>query len=115
MKLPARRKKAKRPTGRGPVDCRPHLQWIRGHWCSVKGLECFGNVEAHHVKTRGAGGGDDMTVPLCSFHHARLDSPGWSQKRFEGMYGLDLHAVAARLWGNSPHGIKYRREAEGAA
>ena len=76
---------------------------------------CQGSVEAHHVKTRGAGGGDNQTVPLCSYHHAQLDSPAWSQPLFEGRYGLDLHAIAARLWGNSPHGIKYRRDSERAA
>ncbi len=104
------------------VQCRGHLQWIRGYPCSAPttGLvrhddgrtPCAGRIEAHHQKTRGAGGGDEQAVPLCASHHRQLDSPGWSQKRFEELYKVDFARIAADLWRDSTAGIKYRMERE---
>jgi hypothetical protein len=56
--------------------------------------------DAHHAVTRGAGGKDADTVPLCpgpGGHHALLDSPGWSQKRLEQEVGISFATVAVRL------------------
>lgn len=38
-----------------------------------------GRVEAHHLKTRGAGGRDDVTIPICWRCHDELHREGrWS-------------------------------------
>lgn len=112
--LPKRRKR-ERMGVRTPERVRSdgHIQWVRGHNCLVyahpKGRQdCEGKVQAHHVRTRGAGGGDEQVVPLCVIHHAQLDSPGWSSKRFEEVYGLNMAKIAAELWLSSPHGVRYR-------
>lgn len=97
------------------IRCPGHLKWVRGFHClaslfarAVPGLiPCGGNIEAHHVRTRGAGGGDEQVVPLCHDHHMQLDSPGWSAKRFEEAYRLHMAETAASLWRQSPHRIRY--------
>lgn len=47
-------------------------------------------VDPHHSPTRGAQGTKDpeklhpgKTSPVCRWHHGMLDSPGWSERRFE--------------------------------
>lgn len=102
------------------IECQPHRKWVRGfECCAAKALRqglnekgvipCAGQMEAHHSKTRGAWGGDETVVPLCHDHHMQLDSPGWSQKKFEAVYRVDFADTAARLW-NDPknrHRIRY--------
>lgn len=121
MILPKRHKRAKMGV-REPnrIECPAHLKWVRGHECLCAGhgrfgFECKGRIEAHHQRTRGAGGGDDQAVPLCAFHHALLDSPGWSQKRMEEEWKVDFEQTAAQLWLVSEHGKRWRREREKAA
>lgn len=94
------------------VRCPAHLKFVRGFQCCANVPTVCPNwrIEAHHSTTRGAGGGDETVVPLCQFHHAQLDSPGWSQARFESAYNVDLRAIAADLWQRSPAGRKYRME-----
>ena len=48
--------------------------------------------EAAHVRSRGAGGGPDDLVPLCSGHHSEQHTAG--TKTFEKRHGLDLRAEA---------------------
>ena len=94
-----------------------HLQWVRGFPCTVAAIfgpnACNGRVQSHHVKTRGAGGGDDQVVPLCVLHHAQLDSPGWSSRRFEAVYGIDMKRIAAWLWDrDTRHRLAWERKVE---
>lgn len=126
MPKPRRRPRVRcniRPSKR--VECRAHLQWIRGFPCSAPttGLirhtdgrvACSGRIEAHHQKTRGAGGGDEQAVPLCQVHHAQLDSPGWSQRRFEEAYKINFAGIAADLWQQDAlHRIRWERKMEKA-
>jgi uncharacterized protein DUF968 len=75
-----------------------HLAWVRSLPCSVPG--CSGQiVQAHHVR-KGAGTalkpGYAFTVPLCVAHHYEGDNNGW--RTFEVRHGLDLSAIAAKLW-----------------
>lgn len=120
-----RRRKPERmmpPKEGAPISCRPHLQWVAGHYCCIAGrvaIEgpmkgqqhvCEGRIDPHHVKTRGAGGGDEQVAPLCRLAHSQLDSPGWSQPLFERAYSIDLANIAADLWKRSPHGQRYRNE-----
>lgn len=104
------------------VSCPSHARWVRGFECLGLGKvatdgplrgqahQCWGRIEAHHATTRGAGGGDDVLVPLCSGLHSQLDSPGWSQPLVERAYGLNFHKTAAELWLKSPHGRRYRAD-----
>ena len=111
--FPKRRKKPRmglRESAR--IKCPAHLRYVRGFECVAGPLGkygCQGRIEAHHVRTRGAGGGDEQVVPLCSLHHAQLDSPGWSSKKFEAVYAIDMKAIAERLWFRSPHRRKHEK------
>jgi hypothetical protein len=118
--IPARRKRPKMmaPKDDAPIKCPGHMKWVRGHECSVAGKgvfgplgtfvgfhECEGRMEAHHVKSRGAGGGDEQVVPLCSLAHKNIhDGCG-----FSGVSGSDLALIAKRLWQASPHRVAYER------
>jgi hypothetical protein len=78
-----------------------HLAWIRTLPCSVPG--CRSDIiEAHHVR-KGAGVGlkpaDRNAVGLCVDHHTEGHQQGW--RTFEVKHGLDLSAIAARLWTES--------------
>jgi hypothetical protein len=78
-----------------------HLSWIRSQPCSVPG--CRGDtIEAHHVR-KGAGvalkPSDRYATPICAEHHAEGHTGGW--RSFEVKHGLDLAAIAARLWAES--------------
>jgi hypothetical protein len=67
-------------------------------------------MEAHHVTTRGAGGGDETAVPLCSDAHKRVHDMGVIS--FQARYKVDLDSIAAKLWEISPHGKRYRLSAQ---
>jgi hypothetical protein len=68
----------------------------RGPWWSEMG-RCDGPVAACHVKTRGAGGQDAGNLfPACSLHHHVQHTVGI--KTFQEWFGLDLRAIAARVW-----------------
>jgi len=93
------------------VDCAGHLKWVRGHICLVEGVNghtCSGRIEAHHVISRGAGGGDEQVVPLCSGAHDDGHLRGWDT--FARDYGVDLDKIAAAFWQQSPHRARYERE-----
>jgi len=120
--IPKRKKRAKMGLRESTViKCAGHLQWVRGHECLCAGKmdrvvvgddyalvphECFGKIEAHHVVSRGAGGGDEQVVPLCSKAHADGHKMGW--ETFQKRYRVDLASTAAELWKLSPAGKRYR-------
>jgi len=58
---------------------------------------CDGPIEAHHVKTRGAGGlAKNNLIGLCLQHHSEIHGGG---VRFFAMaYDIDAKAEATRLW-----------------
>lgn len=51
--------------------------------------------EPHHVPTRGAGGVDKDTVPLCRTHHREWHDIG--EQSFDAKYGVNLRAVAKAI------------------
>lgn len=122
---PQRRKRQRFGTreNEGPLKCAGHLQWVRGHECCLTGKwrivrdnsgapftqdhVCEGRMEAHHSTTRGAGGGDDVAVPLCTKAHMEGHKIGWTT--FEKRWGVDLAKISAELWKASPHRIKWER------
>lgn len=72
-----------------------YLRFVRSHLCLVPG--CQRKAEAHHVTTRGAGGGDYTAAPLCRDHHAALHNVGLVA--FEDAHALNLWREVARLLG----------------
>jgi len=116
MNLPRRRKSPRMGLRESSViRCPGHLQWTRGNLCVVRHSAvspdcyvCVNQTHAHHVKTKGAGGGDEQVVAMCSIHHSEIHNIG--VETFEKKYGINLADEAANGWLVSPHGIRYRRE-----
>ena len=109
MILPKRRRHAKMNVRERPqVRCQGHLKWIRGHDCSIKGLNghsCRGKVEAAHVR-RGTDGGmgvkpsDIWTIPLCSMSHKWSHDNG--EAALERLFRVNLKEIAEGLARLSP-------------
>lgn len=122
MALP---RKKTRPRTKQPdpdkVDSKGHLQFLRTRFdCAVAGkirpgerhhLACGGKMHAHHVRTVGAGGGDNEAVPLCAVHHSQIHTLGW--RTFGAAYGVNLPKMAADLWWEDDyHRIAWERKKE---
>ncbi len=72
-----------------------YLDYIRSLPCAVSG-GCKGQIAAHHVKTKGAGGKDrGGTIPLCVLHHDEWHFRG--RINFQMKYGLDAPKEAKLL------------------
>tara|TARA_Y100000310_G_scaffold338946_1_gene430081 strand:- start:643 stop:990 length:348 start_codon:yes stop_codon:yes gene_type:complete len=102
-----RRKNKRMGVKEAPPSYPAHLKWIRGNECCVAlhSTLCLGKMHAHHVKTKGAGGLDNQTVPLCNFHHGELHTTG--RDTFEGKYGVNLANLAEDYARISPHRKKW--------
>lgn len=111
MTLPKRRKWAKADILNGyQIRSTGHLQWIRGHCCSVQNTACQGRIEAAHVRCSLDGGmglkpGDDWTISLCSYHHMQQHQVG--EREFEKIHKIDMQTLAAEFWRKSPHRLKH--------
>lgn len=73
----------------------PYLAWIRLQPCILKGRaghHCYGPIAACHVKTRGAGGGDEQVFPGCVIAHAAQEG---KTKQFEATWAISLKESAA--------------------
>lgn len=111
--LPKRRKRPPMGLREEPqIRCDSHLQWVRGHACSVGGSSgqgCSGRIEAAHVRTGTDGGlgvkpSDTHTIPLCSGHHQEQHTIG--ESAFERRYGINMRQIADGLARISPHRMK---------
>lgn len=69
-----------------------YLNFVRKADCCVVGCNHV-FAEPHHLRTRGAGGGDYTAIPLCRVHHSELHHIG--PARFEKEHALSLGAVNA--------------------
>lgn len=67
-------------------------EWVRLLRCLVCGDH---EVEAHHVKTRGAGGTSEHLVPFCTAHHRQYHDQG--RETFEATHDIDLTLEALDL------------------
>ena len=69
-----------------------YLKAARAGKCRVCGQT---PCDAHHVKAKGAGGGDDQVIPLCRKHHAEWHSLGVGRflKRHPVEGGYDLRGL----------------------
>ena len=96
-------RRKKRLTGREPVRSPTHRAWVRRHECVVPACNGEYHPEAHHAKTKGAGGGDEWCVSLCRMHHVGLGGVHQGGRRtFMERYGIDLEAIAKRFAEASP-------------
>lgn len=68
-----------------------YLDWLRQQPCCI-GRMCDGPTEPSHIKTRGAGGGDEKAVPHCAKHHRLFHSMG--RQTFDAQYGDQLFLAA---------------------
>lgn len=68
-----------------PFKSQSYLSHVRSMQCIVCGSN---DTVAHHVKTRGSGGGDTFAVPLCAEHHNEIHTIGIDT--FQERYGINL-------------------------
>ncbi len=84
--------KSRFPKRRDPA----FLAFIRERFCCIWDCPAYGEaeIEAAHVKTRGAGGDDiGNAVPLCRKHHREQHAIGI--RSFEERHNIDMQAMAA--------------------
>lgn len=89
------------PPAPKPVRIRDkvYLGYIRLLPCVLNGIsKCEGKVEAMHVISKGAGGGDHLVAPGCAGHHRVFGKSvhRMGAKSFDRYYGICL-ADLARL------------------
>jgi 5-methylcytosine-specific restriction endonuclease McrA len=70
-----------------PLRKKSNLDLIKKQGCKVCGKR---NVDAHHIVSRGAGGGDELSnlIALCREHHTEIHTIG--KETFGDKYGLDI-------------------------
>lgn len=68
---------------------RDYLDFIKDFECAVWKCERL-PCDPHHVTTVGARGSDLSAVPLCRYHHNKIDSPGWGRNTFQKHYGINF-------------------------
>jgi hypothetical protein len=101
--------KSRFPKRRDPA----YIAWIHTQPCILYGNggtygvplghRCISELEACHVRSRGAGGDDRANVvPMCRILHQQQHT--WGIKTFEAFWRIDLAAEAKRLFG------QYQRE-----
>jgi len=74
------------------VRDREYLAFVRTHPCAVCNER---GVQAHHLKTRAAGGSDYHAVPLCADHHVEWHKLG--DRTFTERHTVNLWKVSAQL------------------
>lgn len=116
-------KRRTKPRRTKAIKCRAHLDWVITEFdCSLKGKvdkvtgelhECSGRIDPDHIVTRGAGGGDEQTWPLCRRAHDLRGTMGIEE--FQRRFGVDAKETAKELWDISPAGRAYRYKQSRAA
>jgi len=64
-----------------------YLAYIKTLHCLCKNSACTGDIAPHHVFTRGSGGSDYETIPLCAYHHNEAHNTG--RNTFARKYIMD--------------------------
>ena len=77
------------------IELGPQAVLCRISPCAVRGCKFRGQCEAHHYPSRGAGGLDADTLPLCPDHHDEVHRIG--AKSFEVKYGVSLVEERERM------------------
>ena len=66
-----------------------YLEYIKTLPCIALGSHvCVGDIVPHHSVTRGAGGSDYLTVPVCYAAHQTIHNLG--RVRFESASGVSI-------------------------
>ena len=73
-----------------------YLDYIKMQPCIIHDSDCIGDISPHHTKTKGSGGNDLLTVPLCAYHHHRVHFLG--RKTFQQRYNVDFMCEITRLY-----------------
>jgi len=74
------------------IESLGHLRLVRAKSCVV----CQkGEVDAHHLDSKGSGGSDLSTVPLCRSHHREYHAMGLIL--FEEKYNVNLWREAWKI------------------
>ena len=87
------KKNAKRAKKRREEAFGDKADWIRSLSCAT--CHTRRGIQAHHARSRGAGGKAESMVPLCWRCHRTLHDTG--VVTFEERTGIGLHALAERL------------------
>lgn len=60
------------------MKSKKNLDFIKTLPCMVSDKKCVGPIDAHHWRTRGAGGLDELLnlAPLCRRHHTEVHQIG---------------------------------------
>ena len=75
---------------------RERVEWMQAQPCATCGAKPPSEVS--HVRSRGAGGGPDDTIPQCRRCHRRLHALGI--RTFGARFGVDLEQLVARYASN---------------
>jgi len=70
-----------------PLKDKNNVEFVKTLRCVVCGM---GNVDCHHIVSRGAGGGDELKnlLALCRKHHTEIHAIG--RETFHAKYNLVL-------------------------
>jgi hypothetical protein len=68
-----------------------YLEYIKTLPCCCRDNDCTGDSVPHHTITKGAGGSDLLTVPLCGFHHYKVHL--WGRSAFQTFYNIDFQDI----------------------
>lgn len=69
------------------IQNKRYVEWVKTHPCAVLHAHA-GEVDAHHLVSRGAGGSDYTCVPLCRRAHTEYHALGISE--FEEKHKANL-------------------------
>lgn len=64
--------------------------------CACLSPKCYGPIDHHHIKTRGAGGKDSDCILLCRAHHSECHNIG--RKTFYKKYKHCWTETENRIW-----------------
>jgi len=87
------------------IQDKMYLAYIKGLPCLCRDNLCIGDIVPHHTKTKGSGGSDYLTVPLCGFHHAEVHSVG--RTTFQRVHNINFTHEIIRI------SIIYRKQTWG--
>jgi hypothetical protein len=70
-----------------------YLDFVVEHKCCA--CDNIYTITVHHTKTRGAGGSDYLTVPLCAKCHMQIEQVG--QRKFCTEWNIDFNTIIINL------------------
>jgi hypothetical protein len=79
---------------------RLHMAKVALMPCAVKGEDCYGRVEVHHIRKGNEARNHRRVIPLCSYHHRdnKNGYHGMSREAFDERYKINAREFAEKLW-----------------